>query len=307
MFDPARAGHLGQRTQHTTHTKNISLRCALGCGKKIPPKKNFSSLQNHKIQTAALQIKRRYELHPGTQTTSLWFILGHTPTPTHTTLLVVASKHRLAAMPPQRWWCMRWNVCASAVRFCSCGAFETTNTTHTRNSSLRCALGCGKKIPPKNPSPHPCKTIKFKRLRFKSNGATNYTPGTHTTDWWFILGHTPTPTHTTPLVVASKHRSAALPPERWWCMRWNVCASAVRSCSCGAIGTTNTTHNTHQKHFTSFCPGLRKKIPPKNSPRPYKIIKFKLLRFKSNGATNYTLARKQRAAHTAHPLFLSLV
>ena len=68
----------------------------------------------------------------------------HTPTPTHTTLLVVAPKHPAAALPTQRWWCMRWNVCASAVRSCSCG---TTNTTHSRNISLRCALGCGKKVP----------------------------------------------------------------------------------------------------------------------------------------------------------------
>ena len=71
----------------------------------------------------------------------------HTPRPIHTTLLVVASKHRSAVLPTQRWWCMRWNVCDSAIRSCSCGAFGTTNTTHTKNISLRCALGCGNKIP----------------------------------------------------------------------------------------------------------------------------------------------------------------
>ena len=70
-----------------------------------------------------------------------------TPKPTHTTLLVVASKHRSDALPTQRWWCMRRHVCASAVRSCSCGAFGTTNTTHTNTISLRCALGCRKIIP----------------------------------------------------------------------------------------------------------------------------------------------------------------
>ena len=74
--------------------------------------------------------------------------------------------------------------------------------------------------------------------------------------------HTRTPTHSTLLVVAYNHPSAGLPTQRWWCMRLNVCASAVRSCPCGAFGTTNTTH---QKHFTSLCPGLRKKSPPKNT------------------------------------------
>ena len=65
----------------------------------------------------------------------------HTPTPTHTTTLVVAYKHPSAALRTQRWWCMRWNVCASAVRSCSCG---TTNTTYGKNISIRCALGCEK-------------------------------------------------------------------------------------------------------------------------------------------------------------------
>ena len=71
----------------------------------------------------------------------------HTPTPTHTTLLVVAYKHPAAALPTQRWWCVRWTVCASAVRSCSCG---TINTTHSENISLCCALGCGKKSQRKN-------------------------------------------------------------------------------------------------------------------------------------------------------------
>ena len=115
--------------------------------KKSPSKKTAASLQNQKIPTAALQIKRRYEVHPRTQTTSWCCIVGHTPTPTHTNTLLVASKHHSAALPTQRWWCMRWNVCASAVRSCPCGAFRTTNTTHTKHISLRCALGCRKKIP----------------------------------------------------------------------------------------------------------------------------------------------------------------
>ena len=70
--------------------------------------------------------------------------------------------------------------------------------------------------------------------------------------------------------------------------RWRLC--------CSILLVRDNQHNTQQKHFTSLCPGVRKKSPfPKNPPRPYKTMKFKRLRFQSNGATNYTLARKQPA------------
>ena len=75
---------IGSNRSFARRRKNISLRCALGCGKKVSSQKPFSSLQSHEIQTAAIPIKRRYELHPGTQTTSSWFILGHTHQHQHT-------------------------------------------------------------------------------------------------------------------------------------------------------------------------------------------------------------------------------
>ena len=81
--------------------------------------------------------------------------------------------------------------------------------------------------------------------------------------WWCILGHTRTPTHSTLLVVAYKHPSAGLPTQRWWCTRLNVCASAVRSCYI-TMRDNKKKNNTTHKHFTSLCPGLRtKKSLPK--------------------------------------------
>ena len=65
---------------------------------------------------------------------------------------------------------------------------------------------------------------------------------------------------------------------------------------------------------------VEKKSPPKNTASSLQNHKIQTAAFKSNGATNYTLAREQPrsvhrtpsisinlAAHTAHPLFLSLV
>ena len=64
--------------------------------------------------------------------------------------------------------------------------------------------------------------------------------------------HTRTPTHSTLLVVAYKHPSAGLPTQRWWCMRWNVCASAVRSCYYMTMRDNKKKKNTTHKHFTSY-------------------------------------------------------
>ena len=87
-------------------------------------------------------------------------------------------------------------------------------------------------------------------------------------------------------------------------MRWNVCASAVRSCPCGGIW--DNEHNTHHNHFTSLCPGLRTKNPfPKVPPRPYRTIKFIRPRFKSTALRTTPWHANNLAAHTAHPLFLS--
>ena len=217
----------------------------------------------------------------------------HTPTPTHTTLLaafkhrsaacqpsasgafwdthtntnthytaIIASKHRSAVLPTQRSWCMRWNVFVSAVQSCPCGAFGTTNTTHTENISLRCALGCGKQIP----SQKYRLVLKNHIIQTATLQASNQT-ALRTTPWHannltslvvHFGTHTPTRTHTTQL-VACKHRSAAPPTQRSWCMRWNVCSSAVRSCPCGAFGTTNTIHT---KHVSLRCAlGCGKQIP----------------------------------------------
>ena len=157
---------------------------------------------------------------------------------------------------------MRWNVCASAVRSCPCGAFGTTITTHTLNISLCCALGCGKKSPPKNTTLY-LQNNKIRKSAFKESNQT----ALRTTHWHannlatlvvHFGTHTNTNTHYTG-IVASKHRSFALPTQRSWCVRWNVCAYAVRSWPGGAFGTMNTTHT--KKHFTSVCPRLRKKIP----------------------------------------------
>ena len=166
----------------------------------------------------------------------------HTPTPTHTTLLVVAPKHPSAALPTQRWWCMRWNVCASAVRSCSCG---TTNTTHSKNISLRCALGCGKKVSSQKPfsslQSHEIQTaaIPIKR-RYELH------PGTQTTSSWFILGHTHQHQHTLHCTQASCgcHANPALVVHA---------LEGLRLC-CSILLMRDNQHNTQQKHFTSLCP-----------------------------------------------------
>ena len=128
---------------------------------------------------------------------------------------------------------------------------------------------------PKNP-PRPYKTIKFKRLRFKSNGATTYTLARKQRagrSFWDT--HTNTNTHytasssiqapfgcpATPALVPSHPSAGALPPQRWWLIRCNLCASAVRSCSCGASGTTNTTHT---ENISLRCAlGCANPSPPK--------------------------------------------
>ena len=155
---------------------------------------------------------------------------------------------------------MRWNVCASVVRSCSCGAFGTTNTTHIKIFHFVVPWAAEKSPIPNNP-PRLHKTMKIERLRFKSNNrATKYSPWHANNQLVVRFGtHTPTPTHTTLLVVASKHRSAALPTQRRWCMRWNVCAFCCSILLVRDIW--DNEHNTHQKHFTSLCPGLRKTIP----------------------------------------------
>ena len=126
---------------HYTHKKHITKTFYFvvpwAAGKKSPPKNTASSFQNHKIQTAALQIKRRYELHPGTQTSSQ------------------LTPHALYLFPSSdtpRSLALRWNVCGSAVRSYPCGAFgmhttHNTYNTHNKRSSLRWALGCGKQVP----------------------------------------------------------------------------------------------------------------------------------------------------------------
>ena len=128
---------------------------------------------------------------------------------------------------------------------------------------------------------------------------------------------------TTLLVRASKHRSAALPTQRWWCKRWNVCASAVRSCPCGALGTTNTTH-TKKFHFVVSWTA-EKKNPPKNTASSLQDHKIQTAALQIKRRYElHPLARKQpRSAHrtpsissprriqpcgaTAHPPFLFLV
>ena len=163
-------------------------------GTHTPTPTHTTLLVAYKHRSAALPTQR------------WWCILGHTPTPTHTTLLVVASKHRSAALPTQRWWCMRWNVCASAVQSCPCRAFGTTNTTHTKNISLRCALDGGKKIPSQNPASS-LRNHNIQTAALQSNGATNDTlarkhpRSSHSPANPALVAHfgthtpTPTPTH----------------------------------------------------------------------------------------------------------------
>ena len=123
-----------ERTAHTTHTTRITkivhFVVPWAAGKKTPPKNTASSLHNHKIQTAALQIKRRYEL-----------LHTHQHTPTHTdTASSIQAPFGCPANP------------ALVGHFGTHTAHTTHNThnTHNENSSLRCALGCRKKHLPKN-------------------------------------------------------------------------------------------------------------------------------------------------------------
>ena len=81
-----------------------------------------------------------------------------THTPTHTTLLV-KSKHRSAALPTQRWWRTHQHTSTLLVtskprsaavptqRWWGIWDAHNTNNTHNKNSSLCCALDCGKIIP----------------------------------------------------------------------------------------------------------------------------------------------------------------
>ena len=134
--------------QHNTQQKHFTSLCP-GLRKIVPSQKSllvltkpYNSNGCDSNQTA----RRTTPWHANNQLVGA-FLDTHTPTPTHTTLLVVppiAKKHSSAALPTQRWWCIRWNGCVSAVRSCSCG---TTNTTHSKDISLRYALGCGKKVP----------------------------------------------------------------------------------------------------------------------------------------------------------------
>ena len=92
-----------------------------------------------------LQIKRRYELHPGTQTAS-----RRTP---HTLYFYPSSDTPHSSA-------LRWNVCASAVRSCPCRAFGTTHTTHTTHKKHICGYHVpeptrlGKMSKPLQPSRH---------------------------------------------------------------------------------------------------------------------------------------------------------
>ena len=107
--------------EHNAHQKHFTSLCP-GLRKKCPlpkiPPRRYKTIK-FKRPPSKLQIKRRYELHPlGTQTTSQ------------------RTQHTLYFYPSSdapRSSALRWNVCASAVCFCPCGAFGThaTHTTHT--------------------------------------------------------------------------------------------------------------------------------------------------------------------------------
>ena len=106
----------------------------------------------------------------------------------------------------------------------------TTHTTHTTHNTQHSqtthittkifhfdvSWAAEKKSLPKIP-PRPYKTKKFKRPRSKSNGARNYT---------LARKH-----------LRSAHRTPSISPSwdtpRFSALRWNFCASAVRSCPCG--------------------------------------------------------------------------
>ena len=138
--------------------------------------------------------------------------------------------------------------------------------------------------------------MKFKRLRFQSNGATNYTLARKQLVGAFRDTHTNTNTHyTASSSIQAPFGCPANPALVVHALeRLRLCCSILLHHDAGQ-------HNTRQqKHFTLLCPGRcgRKTKPQKKPPRPYNTIKSKRLRFKSNGATNYTLARKQpRSAH----------
>ena len=165
----------------------------------------------------------------------------------------------LPILPTQRWWCIGWNVCDSAVRSCSCGAFGTTNTTHTKNVSLRCALGCGKTIPPKKPSSsiqnHKIQTAALQiKPRYELHPLARKRPAGGS----FWDTHTNTNTHYT--ASSSIQAPFGCPANPALVVH---ALERLRLC-CSILLVRDNEHNTHQKHFTSLCPGLRKKIPSKD-------------------------------------------
>ena len=223
----------------------------------------------------------------------------HTPTPTHTTLLV-ASKQRSAALPTQRlWWCILGHT--------------HQHTLHYTASNMQAPFGC-----PANPAlvvhvlkissqkipPRPYKTIKFKRPRFELQIKLRYElhPGTQTTSqgWWCILGHTHQHQHTLHYTASSMQAPFGCPANPALVLheleRLRLCCSIlpVRGIYLGQ----RTQHTPKTFHFV--VPWAAEKNPVPKVPPPYKPIKSKRPRFrsKSNGDTNYTLARKQtRSAH----------
>ena len=146
------------KKNNTTHKHFTSL-CP-GLRTKIsPPKKPSSSLQNHKIQTAAIQIKRRDE-HPGTQTArqtprqannQLSGAFWDTPTNTNTHYTSLARKQTAGGA----FWDTPTNTnthyTSLARKQTAGGAFRdkhtNTNTHYTASSSIQAPFGC-----PANPA-----------------------------------------------------------------------------------------------------------------------------------------------------------
>ena len=222
LFDLARAGHLGQRTQHTQKTVHFVVPWA--AKKKSPPENTASSLQNHKIQTAALQIKRRNKQHPGTQTTSWWCILGHTHQHQHT-LHCYSSIQAPFCCPANPALVVhaleRLRLCCSILPVR--GIWDNELNTHKKHFTSWCPGLRNQNPLPKIP-PRPYKTITFKRP--SSNQTALRTPPWHANN---LAPHTAHPlslstSQRTPHTLyfypsSDTPRSAAL--------RSNFCASAV--------------------------------------------------------------------------------
>ena len=214
---------------------------------------------------AALQTKRRDELHLGTQTASWWFILGHTHQHQHTLHPANSSTQTQFGCPANPALVVH---ALEHLRLC-CSILLVRGIWDNEHKTLKTVPFVVRRAAEKyNPflvnTLRHYKTERFERLRFKSNGATNYTLARQQPaggSFWDT--HTNNNTHyTASSSIQAPFGCPATPlPVVHALERLRLCCSILL-----VRGIWANEHITQQKHFTPLCPGLQKKaIPPRKT------------------------------------------